>query len=43
MSVPQGAKISEEGFFSATLAQSDPELADIIGKELGRRSSTRSS
>jgi glycine hydroxymethyltransferase len=37
MSVPQGAKISEEGFFSAALADSDPEIAGAVGKELGRQ------
>jgi glycine hydroxymethyltransferase len=37
MSVPHGAKISEEGFFSAALAESDPEIAGAIGKELGRQ------
>jgi glycine hydroxymethyltransferase len=37
MSVPQGAKISEEGFFSAALDDTDPEIAGAIGKELGRQ------
>src|SRR6201986_1160360 len=37
MSVPHGAKISEEGFFSAALADSDPEIAGAVGKELGRQ------
>jgi glycine hydroxymethyltransferase len=37
MSVPQGARISEEGFFSAALDESDPEIAGAIGKELGRQ------
>src|ERR1700723_3267300 len=37
MSVPHGAKILEEGFFSATLDESDPEIAAAIGKELGRQ------
>ena len=37
MSVPHGAKILEEGFFSATLDESDPEIAAGIGKELGRQ------
>ena len=37
MSVPQGAKISEEGFFSAALDETDPEIAGAIGKELGRQ------
>ena len=37
MSVPHGAALSEEGFFSAALGESDPEIADAIGKELGRQ------
>ena len=37
MSVPQGAKISEEGFFSAALDETDTEIAGAIGKELGRQ------
>ena len=37
MSVPQSAKISEEGFFSAALDETDPEIAGAIGKELGRQ------
>jgi glycine hydroxymethyltransferase len=37
MSVPQGAKISEEGFFSAALDETDREIAAAIGKELGRQ------
>ena len=37
MPVPQGAKISEEGFFSAALDETDPEIAGAIGKELGRQ------
>jgi glycine hydroxymethyltransferase len=37
MSVPQGARISEEGFFSAALDDTDPEIAGAIGKELGRQ------
>src|ERR1700722_4887464 len=37
MSVPQGAKISEEGFFSAALDETDPEIAGAIGKEIGRQ------
>jgi glycine hydroxymethyltransferase len=37
MSVPQGAKLSEEGFFSAALEETDPEIAGAIGKELGRQ------
>src|SRR5579871_319655 len=27
----------EDAFFSATLAEADPEIADVIGKELGRQ------
>ena len=27
----------EDAFFSATLAEADPEIADAIGKELGRQ------
>ncbi len=42
MSVPHGANshdaiVTEEGFFSATLGESDPEIADAIGLELGRQ------
>ncbi len=37
MSVPHGAKIAEEGFLSAALDDSDPEIAGAIGKELGRQ------
>jgi glycine hydroxymethyltransferase len=37
MSVSQGATVTEEGFFSATLGDSDPEIADAIGRELGRQ------
>jgi glycine hydroxymethyltransferase len=37
MSVPQGVKLSEEGFFSAPLEEADPEIAGAIGKELGRQ------
>ena len=37
MSVPQGAAITAEGFFSASLAESDPEIADAIFRELGRQ------
>ena len=37
MSVPHGAKLSEEGFFSAVLEETDPEIAGAIGKELGRQ------
>jgi glycine hydroxymethyltransferase len=37
MSVSHGAKVTEEGFFSAGLGESDPEIADAIGRELGRQ------
>src|SRR5271157_4479658 len=37
MSVSHGAKVTEEGFFSAVLGESDPEIADAIGQELGRQ------
>jgi glycine hydroxymethyltransferase len=37
MSVPHGAKISEEGFFYAALGETDPEIAGAIGKELNRQ------
>jgi glycine hydroxymethyltransferase len=37
MSVPQGARLSEEGFFSAALEETDPEIAGAVGKELGRQ------
>ena len=37
MSATQQAKLATEGFFSATLAESDPEIADAIGRELGRQ------
>jgi glycine hydroxymethyltransferase len=37
MSVPHGAKVTEEGFFSAVLGDSDPEIAEAIGLELGRQ------
>jgi glycine hydroxymethyltransferase len=37
MSVTQRAKVSAEGFFSASLAESDPEIADAIARELGRQ------
>ena len=36
MSVPYGA-VTEEGFFSAMVGESDPEIADAIGRELGRQ------
>jgi len=37
MSVSQSAPMTAEGFFSAALADSDPEIADAIGRELGRQ------
>ena len=37
MSVTQSALSTVEGFFSASLAESDPEIADAIGRELGRQ------
>jgi len=37
MSVPHGARLSEAGFFSAALDDTDPEIAAAIGKELGRQ------
>jgi glycine hydroxymethyltransferase len=37
MSVSHGARVTEEGFFSAMLGKSDPEIADAIGRELGRQ------
>ncbi len=37
MSVPHSAKVADEGFFAASLAESDPEIADAIGRELGRQ------
>src|SRR6187399_1660524 len=37
MSATQGALSAVEGFFSAPLADSDPEIADAIGRELGRQ------
>jgi glycine hydroxymethyltransferase len=37
MPVSQSAKVSDEGLFSASLAQSDPEIAAAIAGELGRQ------
>jgi len=37
MSVVHGATLATENFFSATLAESDPEVADAVGRELGRQ------
>jgi glycine hydroxymethyltransferase len=32
-----GRSASKSGFFSASIAEKDPEVADAIGKELGRQ------
>src|ERR1700692_280367 len=37
MSVSQNAKTVDEGLFSASLSDSDPEIADAIALELGRQ------
>ncbi len=40
MSAPnsaKSAKVTEEGFFSESLAESDPEIADVVARELGRQ------
>src|ERR1700730_9790693 len=37
MSVSHSAKAADEGLFSASLAESDPEIADVIALELGRQ------
>jgi glycine hydroxymethyltransferase len=37
MSVSHSAKTADEGLFSASLADSDPEIADAIALELGRQ------
>jgi len=37
MSVTRSATLAAEGFFSAGLAESDPEIADAISRELGRQ------
>jgi glycine hydroxymethyltransferase len=37
MSLTQTAAAGSSGFFSASLAESDPEIADSIAKELGRQ------
>ena len=37
MSVSQSALSTVEGFFSASLAESDPEIADAIRRELRRQ------
>src|SRR3954467_3354843 len=37
MSATEAAAARDDAFFSATLADADPEIADVIGKELGRQ------
>src|SRR3954468_21976537 len=37
MSATEAAAARDDAFFSATLAEADPEIADVIGKELGRQ------
>jgi glycine hydroxymethyltransferase len=37
MSIPRSVRTSEEGFFSAALRDSDPDVADAIERELGRQ------
>jgi len=37
MAASQSAKVADEGFFSAALAQADPEIAEAIRLELGRQ------
>src|SRR3984957_5305679 len=37
MSVSPNAKAADEGFFSSSLAETDPEIADVIALELGRQ------
>ena len=37
MAVSQSAKVTDEGFFSAALGDSDPEIAEVIQLELGRQ------
>jgi len=37
MAVSQSAKVTDEGFFSAALGESDPEIAEAIRLELGRQ------
>jgi glycine hydroxymethyltransferase len=37
MSVSPSAKVTDGGLFSASLADSDPEIADVIALELGRQ------
>jgi glycine hydroxymethyltransferase len=37
MSATEARAATEDAFFSATLAQADPEIADVITRELGRQ------
>jgi glycine hydroxymethyltransferase len=37
MAVSHNPKLTDEGLFSASLADSDPEIADVIALELGRQ------
>src|SRR5437660_10681631 len=37
MSATEAVAAKEDAFFSATLAEADPEIADVIAKELGRQ------
>src|SRR6187397_2975596 len=37
MSATEAAAARDDSFFSATLAEADPEIAEVIGKELGRQ------
>ena len=37
MSLPENANALDEGFFSASLADGDPEIAEAIRLELGRQ------
>src|SRR4051812_50169697 len=37
MSATEAVAAKDDAFFSATLAEADPEIADVIAKELGRQ------
>src|SRR3954465_14249458 len=37
MSATEAAAAKDDSLFSASLADTDPEIADVIGKELGRQ------
>src|SRR5947209_7624732 len=37
MSATKAIAAKEDAFFSATLSEADPEIADVIAKELGRQ------